>query len=150
MNKNYNVKDRFKRETPIKEWGPSMTKQEFKKECDINYIVNKAMRGEFVRGAVNKGMYEDVSRIGDYHDIQDTLLSINEEFMKIPPEIRARFHHDPSLLTEWVNNPQNAEEAIELGLLEPSDRKPKNNPPASSGELSGGTEAEAEVKKEEA
>lgn len=145
MNKDYSIEKRFTREKLVKNWGPSLTKQEFKDEVDINNIINKALRGEFVRGAVNPGFYDDVSAVGDYHDMQDRMLSINDEFMKMPPEIRARFHHDPSLLVEWVNNPINKAEAIELGLLEPEPKVTQNNPSEGSTEPEGGAEAPAEA-----
>jgi phage internal scaffolding protein len=125
---NFTKKQREKREkdtSPITNWGDSLTKTEYKDEVDVNKIVQKARRGEFVSGSVRSGFYEDVTSMPESY--QDSLMKIKEvkkEFEQIPSDIRKRFSNNPEELAKWVMDPQNAEEALKLGLLE-KEEEPK-------------------------
>ncbi|UDN67747.1 internal scaffolding protein [robinz microvirus RP_107] len=101
---------------------PSLTKQEFQAECDINNIVKQysttgMMRHVSARAA--QGMYTDLP---DGIDFQESLHTVEEgrkAFMSLPSKTRSRFSNDPAEFLAFLSNPQNEAEARELGLLNP-------------------------------
>lgn len=95
----------------------SRTKQSFKDECDINNIMKRFHQTGLV-SHVNKyqGSYEDVSRGYDYRESLEVLKRAQEAFGSLPSKIRYRFHNDPGEFLEFMSNPANLDEAVELGL----------------------------------
>jgi len=98
---------------------PSLTQQQFKDECDINNI----MKSYQETGTINH-LNPRTAVYGDFHDVKDFKESLelvqaaNETFMLLPATIRTRFENDPAKLVEFCNDPNNLEEAIQLGLAE--------------------------------
>lgn len=68
----------------------------------------------FVQG---EPMYGDFTNVGDFLDCQTRINHAEEQFMSLPSDLRRRFHNDPAEVIEFVNDPDNLEEARELGLL---------------------------------
>lgn len=103
----------------------SMTKQSFTKESDINYIIEKFTRTGLLgdEEAINarKAVFADVSNISDYHSALNLVDNVKKQFDLLPGDIRFKFDNDPIKLLEFVNNPENGKECVELGLL------PKNS-----------------------
>lgn len=96
---------------------PTRAKQEFREECDINRIMMQYARtGELpqVQGAV----YGDFINTQSYHDMQNTLLEAQSAFKTLPADIRKTFNNDPAQVIDFLNNPNNKEKAIELGLID--------------------------------
>lgn len=96
---------------------PTRAKQEFKDECDINRIMLTFGRtGEIpqVTGAV----YGDFQNTQTYHDMQNTLKEAETAFKTLPASIRATFNNDPANVIDFLNNPDNRDQAIELGLID--------------------------------
>lgn len=107
---------------------PSRTKQSFKASCDINTILNKALKTGAVPDAMyREGSYGDFTGIGDFQDNQLKLVRANESFMRLPSAIRKRFDNDPGKLIEFMADPDNLKEAQELGLA-PKDPEPEKMP----------------------
>jgi hypothetical protein len=46
----------------------------------------------------------------------NVVRAAQEQFLRVPADIRARFSHDPGLFTEFLENPDNLEEAVRMGL----------------------------------
>lgn len=101
---------------------PSLTKQEFKAECDINNILRrykKTMKMDFLsqyQGYLD-GRFGDVSFATDY---QSSLAMIDEArgvFEAMPATLRARFNNDPMQLVIFLGNTANRQEAEQLGLI---------------------------------
>lgn len=101
---------------------PSLTKQSFKEECDINNILkkyNRALGIEFLdqySGYIS-GKFEDVSAGVDYRTALHQLSEAEAAFEAMPSKLRARFDNDPAMLLDFLGNSANREEAIDLGLL---------------------------------
>ena len=98
----------------------SKTKQSFKNECDINHILEKHRNtGVVSQDYLNKrqAMFADVSEIGDFQHCQQKVLDAEEAFMTLPSRIRTRFENDPGQLLDFVADPGNRNEAIELGII---------------------------------
>jgi phage internal scaffolding protein len=99
---------------------PSRTVSYFKKECDINEIVNRWMAtGVIDHQERRQPKYIDCIDPIDYQEAMDVLCRAEEQFDDLPVEVRDRFHHDPLKLLEFVDDDSNYEEAVKLGLVEP-------------------------------
>lgn len=103
---------------------PSLTKQEFRDECDITNIIDKFSRtGELPQPFVGgSGVFADVSDIPDYQSSQNNVVRVREWFDGLPSNIRSRFDNDPSKLVQFINDPSNRSEAEKLGLLVSEDK----------------------------
>lgn len=115
---------------------PSMTKQSFAAECDINNIIKSFS----ITGMVNhinqnasKGAYVDLPDPIDFQEAIHTVEGANQAFMSLPSKIRDRFNSDPVKFLEFLSNPENANEARSLGILNPLP------PPPPIGGETGGT-----------
>lgn len=98
---------------------PSLTKQEFAQECDINVLMKRYQKtGLFPQRPGDVPRY--VSNIGapDFQTALNLVMTAESEFKSLNSELRKRFDNDPYKFYEFVNNPENAEEAIKLGLRE--------------------------------
>lgn len=95
----------------------SRTKQSFKEECDINNIMSKYQKTgllDFVNE--HEAQYGDATGI-DFQEALETVRSAQEMFADMPSSVRRRFDNDPAAFLEFVNNPDNRDEAVELGLI---------------------------------
>lgn len=107
---------------------PSMTKQEFQKECDINNIIKHfSVSGMFshvnVRAA--QGSYQDLPDSVDFQESLDVIRAAETAFMSLPAKVRDRFGQDPAEFLAFLGDPANAEEAQKLGLLKPVEPPPE-------------------------
>lgn len=111
---------------------PSLTDPSFKTECDINRIMEKfAKTGELPTNRRGEGVYADFSNVTDYASSMHAISQAQESFNGLPARIRRHFDNDPGKLLDFMSNPENAEEAFKLGLIdqEPPKKEP-TTPPA--------------------
>ena len=109
---------------------PSMTQQCFQGECDINNILSRFQNtGLLPEDMMGDGRYMDVASAVDYHTAQNIINSAHEVFNELPLKVRRRFNGDPLAFLEFIDNPDNRDEARELGLLKPSEGSPAARPP---------------------
>ena len=114
---NYDM-DKVSDETGLKCLDPSLAQQHMKDECDINVIVERfGVTGELPTAPVSP-QFGDFSGISDYHTAINAVRASEEAFMALPAKIRARFDHDPNALLQFLNDPINRDEAIEIGLID--------------------------------
>jgi len=93
------------------------TQQHFKDETDINNILRQFnITGQLPSKAISP-RYGDFSYTGDYHSALNAVIAAEVEFMSLPAQLRARFDNDPAELIEFLNNSDNLDEAIKLGLV---------------------------------
>lgn len=96
---------------------PSLTKQSFAEECDINTIVERfGLTGELPTD-VRAPQYGDFEEIYDYHSAMNAVAQAREAFDAMPAAIRARFHNDPGQFVDFCSDDGNREEAVKLGLV---------------------------------
>ena len=99
---------------------PSMTKQSFKGECDINNIMKKwQATGVIQHTKQHNGQYGDFSDVSDYQTALEAVSLAQDSFASLPSNIRTRFHNSPGEFLEFMHNPANRQEQLELGLLDP-------------------------------
>lgn len=113
---------------------PSLTKQSFKDECDINKIVKrfKKIHGVEMIDTLHgyaSGNYGDFSNVTDYRSALEQIDIANDLFMNLPPEVRRKFDNDAALFLDYCQNPSNADELVKMGLAKPTppaagDQKP--------------------------
>lgn len=97
---------------------PSMTQQHFTQDADINEIVRRfGIDGQPVPIPNFGEMYADLRGIPDLRTVLDQARDAKERFLDLPPKLRARFHNNMTEMWEFINDPDNAEEALRLGLL---------------------------------
>jgi phage internal scaffolding protein len=98
---------------------PTRAQQHHKDECDINVILERfGKTGQLPVNAIS-GTYGDFSGVHDYHTALNTLIAAEAEFDALPAKIRAKFDNEPAKLIEFLNEPKNKDQAIELGLVNP-------------------------------
>lgn len=99
---------------------PSLTQQQFQRECDINYIVKQNEATGLITHVNNRpGNFGDFSNNLDYQDALNRVAEAQASFMALPADVRARFQNDPAELLAFVSDPRNADEAIKLGIVNP-------------------------------
>jgi phage internal scaffolding protein len=95
----------------------TLTQQHPKDECDINNILRQFnITGQLPQNPLTP-RYGDFSNVVDYHTALNAVIAAENEFDGLPAQIRARFENDPAQLIEFLENPDNLNEAIELGLV---------------------------------
>mgnify|MGYP000421094191 CR=1 FL=1 len=104
--------------------GPSMTKQDAKQECDINFIVQRYQKtGLISHRKLYEGGYGEFMDI-DFHEAMNIVASASSMFESLPSGIRARFENDPGQFVKFLQDEENFDEMVELGLAHPRDPEP--------------------------
>lgn len=112
---------------------PSMTLQEHAEDADINVVLARfgvkdgSVLPALDLAAVNPNYYGDFTNTTDLKSALDAMRDAEQRFMELPAQLRSRFHNNWYELHEWVNDPANLEEAIQLKMLT---RPPAPVPPA--------------------
>lgn len=119
------------------------THQSFAKEVDINNILKKYIKtGLMDHVNEHHGDYGNYIGFEDYHSSINQVLDAQEAFASIPSSIRRQFDNDPGEFLKFVQNPENTDEMIKMGLahgdvtvaetlpLTPAPSDPNAEPPA--------------------
>lgn len=109
---------------------PSMTKQSFMQECDINNII-KSYQVTGIWSHINEraqqGVYADLPDPIDFQESLNLVHQAEQSFASLPSSVRSRFENDPTKFLEFMADPANQEEMIKLGLA--TDTRPPAEPP---------------------
>lgn len=100
---------------------PSMARQEFRDQCDINNILKQFKKTgiiSHINAQREQGSYEDLPDPMEYQDALNAVLEAQEAFSTLPSKVRTRFDNDPAKFLEFMSDPRNQEEAYDLGLAE--------------------------------
>lgn len=114
---------------------PSLTKQSFKDECDVNMIMKrfkKICSSDFLEkfnGFVG-GRFGDFSEVTDYRSAIDQVRQADAVFGALPAIVRKRFDNNPALFLDFVANPNNSDELVAMGLA--TKRAPNQDAPSQS------------------
>lgn len=119
---------------------PSLTRQEFAEECDINVLMEKYEKSGII-SHINprEPQYLDVTGLPDLQTAHDIIQTATREFMALPAKTRAAFQNDPMEFVKFAEDPANIDQMRAWGLAPPakepeapSDAAPPaadNNPP---------------------
>lgn len=112
-----------KRERVISKFeGRTIAQQNAEKETNINTIVSRYRKTGVLTSGLTGGrqpMWVDLTSV-DYQDMLNLVSDIDQQFATLPARTRGRFRNDPYQLVRFVEDPQNREEAVRLGLLVPT------------------------------
>jgi len=95
-----------------------LVQQSFARESDINYIV-----GQYVKTGVLpsldplKAVYQDCPTL-TYHEALNLVVAAEEAFLTVPADVRAKFQNDPGRFVDFVIDPANHDQLVEMGLSE--------------------------------
>lgn len=108
--------------------GESLTQQSDAEDADINVIMARYERTGMMPDTGIKALQGDFSGGADFRSLQDKLREARDLFMEVPAKIRARFGNDPAEFIDFVQDPDNADELVKMGLAnaEKKDENPLN------------------------
>lgn len=116
------------KETGTDNCEPSMTRQEFAEECDINTIMSKydAYLSDPMR-SMRTPVYVDFTELPD--TLMGTMQMVQEAsdaFYRLPAVVRKEFDNDPVAFADYAADPTNLPKMREWGLAAPE--KPAEKP----------------------
>lgn len=99
---------------------PSLTRQEFADECDINTIMARYEAGGAV-SHVNRHepMYLDTTLYPGLQASMDLFRQAALEFNALPAKVRREFDNDPQKFVDFASDPDNLGRMREWGLAPP-------------------------------
>lgn len=122
---------------------PSMTQQQFKDEADINYIVlmydsSGVMPTFHGDGQPAQPVFGDFASLPDNaQEMYNRMIEAKNNFDNLPLDVRKRFNYDPAAFLDFVDNPENLDELVAMGLatkttaavpnLDDNSENPNNN-----------------------
>lgn len=102
----------------------SLTRQEFKDECDINHIMARYQStGELPRLNQGTAQFLDVSASLQFQESMNFIAEAQSMFNELPSRLRDRFYNDPAQFLDFCSNPKNTVELAQMGLLTPEATK---------------------------
>ena len=108
----------------------SLTKQEFRDQCDVNRIMDKYQKtGLLDHVSRYQGQYGDFADAPDYHTALNKMYEADAMFMTVPSSIREMFNNDAGEFLEFVMDPANEAEMREIGLLPKKSANEVQDPP---------------------
>lgn len=114
---------------------PSMTKQSFMAECDINNIIKAfSTTGQIahINEKAAQGAYIDLPDAMEFQEALHLSMAAQASFDTLPSGIRARFENDPAQFLEFMADPRNGPEMVKLGLATERAQAPSTSENAQS------------------
>lgn len=100
-------------------------------QVDINQIIKRIQKGQAPPVVGGEPFYGDVSEFGGLAEAFQKIQDANALFMSYPADVRERFENDPVKMVEFLEDPNNLEEAVKMGLaLKRPDPEPASPPAA--------------------
>lgn len=94
-----------------------LTEQHHKDDVDIKKIIQRYDRtGVLTNITQMEARFGDVDG-ADYREMMNVIVGVDQKFDALPSEIRNRFQNDPAQLLEFMEDPNNREEAIRMGFI---------------------------------
>lgn len=93
-------------------------KQSFRDECNVNKIIDR-----YTKTGVLTHVKQLQSVYGEFNtdSLQEAFAKVeaaNNMFMQLPSALRKLCEHDPVKVMEFVQNPDNYDKLVEMGLAE--------------------------------
>ena len=94
------------------------TEQHHKDTCDVNNIIKQYDRDGLISHTSKfEAKFGDLSGL-DFKAMQDKVIEAVNMFGELPSEIRNRFDNSPAELIRFMDNADNRDEPIKLGLID--------------------------------
>lgn len=116
---------------------PSMTRQEFKDECDVNMLMKRYQKTGVLPmfGVDRQPQYLRLADVPDFHSAMNLLVEAEGAFMRLPAVVRKEFDNDAVRFVEFAELPESIEQLRKWGLAPPPEvveAPPVGSPPAAS------------------
>lgn len=101
--------------------GPSMTRQEFAEDADVNNIVKRydAHMADPTR-SIREPIYYDFTVMPEtLMDAMTVLQDGEKAFMTLPASVRKEFDNNPAAFVDYASDPGNVDQMREWGLAKP-------------------------------
>lgn len=112
----------------------SLTQQQFKDSADINVLFGKYLETGEIPQVEGMG-YGDFTGIFDFQSAMNAVRAAEESFAELPARIKNRFDNNPQKLVEFINDPENREEAEFLKIVAPRPAELPKEPVMEAGQL---------------
>lgn len=122
--------------------GPSMTRQEFAAECDINVLMQRYENqdiGAIMRRAGEPAYYDFSELPSDLMGFMKLTQDAENAFMTLSAQVRRQFDNDPVDFVNFASDPANLEQMRTWGLAPPAPSVPSAAAPADVKEPAAGT-----------
>lgn len=110
--------------------GPSLTRQDFAEECDINAIMERYQHTGVLPAGGEPFYYDFTTLPTTMMESMDVMRQATDAFMTLPAKVRREFDNDPAEFVDFASNPDNVEQMREWGLAEPKKALPVPQEPA--------------------
>ena len=84
---------------------------------DINKIMARFHRSGLLPQKRESGFYGDFTSVSDYQSALASCALAQRNFMSLPSSVRKEFNNDPVLLFAFLQDENNLDRAVELGLI---------------------------------
>lgn len=124
----WNAGFRKRKRVAVGKFGDGVAEQDGQHH-DIKNIVQRALRnGGIVASSYRQGTFTDISDAPTFAEALNVVARATALFDELPSKVRDRFANDPRKLLAFLDDPENKDEAIKLGLVNAP--KPPPEPPA--------------------
>lgn len=106
--------------------GPSLTRQEFAEECDVNALMARYEKtGMQIPSHMSREpQYLDLSDVPDLHSAMNVMREAEAAFMQLPAHVRLEFGNDAIRFVEFAEDKENLEQMRAWGLAKPAEPPP--------------------------
>lgn len=116
---------------------PSLTRQEFADECDINTLMAQYEKhagtgaGNLPNQRRDEPFYADFTALpGSLLEYMEFMDTAERAFMSLPAQVRREFDNSPHMFVEFASDPENLSQMRTWGLAAPD---PQEEPPGPIG-----------------
>ena len=97
----------------------SRTRQEFKKECDVNELMRRYKTTGVLPQATSTPRYLDCASVPNFADAMQLMIDAEAAFMRLPAIVRRGFDNDPQAFVAFAQDGENLPKLREWGLAAP-------------------------------
>lgn len=112
-------------------------------DCDMKTIISRFLKtGEITHISPQKMQFLDATSASSYDQSLQLVLDAQDTFHELPSHLRSRFENDPRQFLNFMDDPTNLDEAVELGLVQRSPQKTAHQNEMDSSKTSFGAEGD--------
>jgi len=114
----------------------SVTNQSDKDSVDLNLMFKRyektGLIPDLLLGTNRKPFFGDFTSVPNFHELQITLAKTQQAFDALPASTRTKFNNDPQQIIDFLADPKNDQESVDLGLRTlkdiPAPKEPEKAP----------------------
>lgn len=109
-------------DTSMGVFAPSLTRQEFAEECDINVIMDRYENTGVINHVQEREpIYLDCTEVPDLRGAMEVMMNADKAFMTLPAKVRREFDNDAMRFVEFAGKAENLDRMREWGLAPPAE-----------------------------